>query len=464
MTRRSIARLPRRRLRAPPQPRHPRNGSGRARRRPAARRQRHEPICRAGSAWSRPPRGGLSGALPQRPGQVPPRQQRRRPLVRRRRAGPQVRGARRPGAADRALRRHAQEAARSPARRDGPARLRHATGPRRPHRQHRGRQCRQYRGDDGGRRLARALGGRLAGAHGSGEPRDDAASGPSAPTFATCLPGPSARRTRRRGLEHGPLRRAGHRLEAETATAALPAPMLSSCRAVLFHDSPRPRRHLVIVLQPWINESFRLPLATGMAWRRSSARRCWFSRGRPEQAADSSCRASPSSISATPGRKATARSASTGRSRPIRASASAPPRLCCAASIMDAAHHLTRWCSVPMAARAAPAGVADDFPRARRVSGLARRYTNQSPLSRQAFPQRSRAGIGKAGARPCSISAITSWSRNSCSRRAARARQWLADRTPRSISPAMRPRCTLLDAERLAAGRWQAGAPRCRCR
>lgn len=45
------------------------------------------------------------------------------------------------------------------------------------------------------------------------------------------------------------------------------AEILKLDRASYFHDFTATARHLVIVLQPWVQEAFRFPLASGMVWR-----------------------------------------------------------------------------------------------------------------------------------------------------------------------------------------------------
>ncbi len=45
------------------------------------------------------------------------------------------------------------------------------------------------------------------------------------------------------------------------------AEVLKIDRASYFHDFTATARHLIIVLQPWVQEAFRFPLASGMVWR-----------------------------------------------------------------------------------------------------------------------------------------------------------------------------------------------------
>lgn len=45
------------------------------------------------------------------------------------------------------------------------------------------------------------------------------------------------------------------------------ADMVTLDRASYFHDFTMTARHLIIVLQPWVQEAFKFPLATGMAWK-----------------------------------------------------------------------------------------------------------------------------------------------------------------------------------------------------
>jgi all-trans-8'-apo-beta-carotenal 15,15'-oxygenase len=45
------------------------------------------------------------------------------------------------------------------------------------------------------------------------------------------------------------------------------AEVLKIARASYFHDFTMTARHLVIVLQPWLQEEFKFPLSTGMVWR-----------------------------------------------------------------------------------------------------------------------------------------------------------------------------------------------------
>lgn len=151
-------------------------------------------------------------------------------------------------------------------------------------------------------------------------------------------------------------------------------------RRSYFHDFTATARHLVIVLQPWINESFRLPLATGMAWRPElgtqvlvlekddlSRRRifelpsfAFFHLGDAWEESDGTIRFD-GAFEADPsfGQRA-------------------------AAALLRGEHHemphpiLTQVVLRPDGrAELLPAGVAAEFPSSdRRVSGLARRYTN----------------------------------------------------------------------------------------